>query len=45
MRIPLERFPRGYKKWRTPLLEILVLIFLHTEFLIIENYNVDAGRN
>lgn len=45
MRIPLERFPCGYKKLRTSLLEILVLIFLHTEFLITENYNVDADRN
>lgn len=44
MRIPLQRFPRGYKKLRISLLEVLVLIFLRTEFLITKNYNVNAVR-
>lgn len=32
------------KKLRISLLEILALVFLHTAFLITENYNVDADK-
>lgn len=45
VRIASRRFPHGYTKFRTSLLEILALIFLHAQFLITKNYNVDADRN
>lgn len=45
VRIPPQRFPHAYTKFRSSLLEILALIFLHAQFLTTKNYNVEADRN
>lgn len=45
VRISPRRFPHSYTKFRSSLLEILALIFLHIQFLIAKNYNIDADRN